>query len=160
MARKPEQAKSAIDGAGKSSPELVNDEIAQEIERQIGPLISGKQREQVVARVLGVVYNERFSGPMPHPKHFQEYEDILPGAAERILSMAENAQDHNRQMEGKIVEAQIRDQKRGMYVGFAALMVIIGVAAVLAAVGNNIGAGAFLTTAVLGAVGAFIKGRF
>lgn len=33
--------------------------------------------------------NEQFSGPIAHPKHLREYEDIVPGSAERIISMAE-----------------------------------------------------------------------
>ena len=31
-----------------------------------------------------------FQGPLPHPDHFEKYNEILPGSAERILKMAEN----------------------------------------------------------------------
>ncbi|PIQ30327.1 MAG: hypothetical protein COS35_13425 [Zetaproteobacteria bacterium CG02_land_8_20_14_3_00_50_9] len=34
------------------------------------------------------------SGPLPAPEDFAKYENILPGAAERILSMAENEARH------------------------------------------------------------------
>ena len=158
MAKSPEPPRP--DDAGKSPPDITPDEMATEIERRIGSLVSGKQRDQVLAQVLSVVYSERFSGPMPHPRHFRDYEDILPGSAERILRMAENAQEHNRQMEGAIVHAQIADQKRGMNFGFAALLVILSAAAFFAFFGNNIAAGLFLTTAVLGAIPVFVKGRW
>ena len=32
-----------------------------------------------------------FSGPLPHPEHFQAYQDTLSGAADRILTMAESS---------------------------------------------------------------------
>lgn len=33
-----------------------------------------------------------YSGPLPHPSSFQQYEDTLPGSADRILKMSENEQ--------------------------------------------------------------------
>lgn len=38
--------------------------------------------------------SERFSGPIPPRSSFEGYERILPGAANRILSMAEKEQNH------------------------------------------------------------------
>ncbi len=35
-----------------------------------------------------------FSGPLPPPQVLGQYDEILPGAAERILRMAEKQQDH------------------------------------------------------------------
>lgn len=47
--------------------------------------------------VLGAMvrYEQRtFTGPLPHPDSFAGYENTLPGAADRILSMAEKEQNH------------------------------------------------------------------
>ena len=44
-----------------------------------------------------------FSGPLPHPDIMKGYDDIVPGAAERILKMAENQQNHRFKLEEKIV---------------------------------------------------------
>ena len=38
---------------------------------------------------LAMYFSRRFSGPLPSPDAFREYEDVLPGAADRILGMAE-----------------------------------------------------------------------
>lgn len=35
-----------------------------------------------------------FSGPLPPPQILGQYDEVLPGAAERILRMAEKQQDH------------------------------------------------------------------
>lgn len=35
---------------------------------------------------------QRYQGPLPHPQEFAGFEEVLPGAADRILSMAEKRQ--------------------------------------------------------------------
>jgi uncharacterized membrane protein len=138
---------------------LVPDTLEAEIERQIGPLVNSGQRNEIVSRVVKIAAGERFSGPIAHPRHLREYEQILPGAAERIVRMAEKAQEHNSKMDELIVKQQIEDQKRGMNYGFVALLVLIGCAAYFGYAGNPIVSGLFLTAAALNTVSGFIKGR-
>lgn len=38
---------------------------------------------------LAMYFSKKFSGPLPSPEAFREYENVLPGAADRILGMAE-----------------------------------------------------------------------
>ncbi|MEO2039595.1 MAG: DUF2335 domain-containing protein [Martelella sp.] len=130
------------------------------LERQIGPLIQGRQRAQIIERVVSVVASEKFSGPIAHPRHMREYENILPGSANRIIKMAEKEQAHNIETEAKIIDAQIRDQKRGMHYGLASLLFLVAAALVAGLLGNNTLAGMLLGVGVIGVVGAFIKGRF
>ncbi|MFQ7172706.1 MAG: DUF2335 domain-containing protein [Thomasclavelia ramosa] len=40
-----------------------------------------------------------YSGPIPHPSDFEQYERVLPGAADRILTMAENQSAHRQTLE-------------------------------------------------------------
>jgi len=40
-----------------------------------------------------------YSGPIPHPNDLARYEEILPGAAERIMKMAELQAEHRRALE-------------------------------------------------------------
>jgi hypothetical protein len=69
----------------------------------------------------------QFSGPLPGPQTLQGYEQILPGAAERIMALAERQAAHRMQtgsddaahrarLESKISDAAIRsetwDQRR------------------------------------------------
>ena len=46
------------------------------------------------------------SGPLPPPEMLAQYEEILPGAAERILSMAERQAEHRQKMERDESEAE------------------------------------------------------
>ncbi len=134
-----------------------NADLRTELEQQIGPLISGGQREQVISRVM-VMMSEQFHGPIAHPRHMREYEEILPGSAERIVQMAEKAQEHNRTMEARIVSAGIWEAKTGMIFGFLALLILIGLGFWAGMAGNNVLAGILLAGGLLGAATTLIRG--
>jgi uncharacterized membrane protein len=102
--------------------------------------------------------SEMFSGPIAHPRHLREYEEILPGSANRIITMAENAQDHNRSMETRLVTGSVWEAKAGMVLGFIALIVLISCAMYAGLHGNNILAGIMMTGAVLSGAATLIRG--
>lgn len=134
-------------------------QIKAEIERVIGSLVNQGQREQIVARVTKVVESrEAFSGPIAHPRHLREYDDILPGSADRIVCMAEKAQEHNQAMEKKLVDGNIQTSQHAMYLGFVVLIFLI-IGAVYAGMnGNNTLAGLLLGTSVIGGAATLIRG--
>jgi uncharacterized membrane protein len=134
-------------------------ELRERIEREIGPLVSGSQREIIVERMQQIVVSEYFSGPIAHPRHLREYEEIEPGSADRIIRMAERQQDHAIEMGRQAMKAGVDDRKLGMWLGFASLVLLLVLATVFGAYGNTAMAGLFLGAAALGVVGAFIKGR-
>ena len=59
--------------------------------------------KEAVAVQIQSARRVEFSGPLPHPELFRAYEDTLPGAADRILAMAEGEQDsrHSRENRGQ-----------------------------------------------------------
>jgi uncharacterized membrane protein len=61
---------------------------------------------------------------MPHPKHLREYDEILPGSAERIIAMAERNLEHNMNMDRIIMTAEISDRKLGMFMGFGLFLLL------------------------------------
>ena len=65
------------------------------------------------------------SGPMPDPMTLQRYEDIIPGAAERILVMAEEQAAHRQSIEKTVIKAGSRDSLLGLIAGFAIGMATI-----------------------------------
>ena len=131
-----------------------------QIERQIGDLVPKKSRDEIIRRVTTTVYSEAFSGPIAHPRHLREYENIHPGSADRIISMAEASAAHNRSIDNQLLAAEVADRKLGMLLGascLALLLILAFASAVLT--GSEVVPGLFLGSAVLGAVGMFIKGR-
>lgn len=130
-----------------------------EIERQVGPLLQGREREQVVSRLVSIVVEETFRGPLPHPKHLQAYDAVVPGAANRIIQMAEDANRHNIDVAAK---QQIFDnvyQTKGLYLGFAALIALILAAVYCGMNGQPWLGGLFLGAGAVGVVGRFVHGR-
>lgn len=108
---------------------------------------------------MAIVQQERFSGPIAHPKHLREYENILPGAADRIISMAEHNLKHNQDFQMGALNADIKDSGDGRKYGFAALCLLILGAIFSTWLDNTALALAFLGTGALGVIGLFIRGR-
>lgn len=134
--------------------------IEDAIERALEGKVAKRELPEVTRRITQIAVSEQFSGPMPHPKHLREYDDILPGAAERILSMAERNLEHNIDMDQKVVGAEVADRKLGMYLGAGLFgLLIVGAFATLFVTTNPVVPGLFLGTAAIGGVVAFIKGR-
>jgi uncharacterized membrane protein len=106
-----------------------------------------------------IMVRESFSGPIAHPRHLREYESIEPGAANRIIAMAEKQQDHVLALESTAINAEIADRKLGMWLGFSALVLLLSFSALFGYLDRPIIAGLFLTAAAIGSVTAFIRGR-
>ena len=81
----------------------------------------------------------RYVGPLPEPGHLQQYDDILPGAAERIFASWE-AQSHHRQ----------RLEIRSQWCALTTVLAAIGAGVLCAAFGQPWVGGAIAVTAVLG----------
>lgn len=54
---------------------------------------NNKHKQVPVSRNV-TVQQAHYQGPLPLPNHFEGYERVLPGSAERIIAMAEKEQDH------------------------------------------------------------------
>lgn len=61
--------------------------------------ITGQPPREVVS-----VAASAWEGPLPSPEDLRRYEEILPGAANRILEMAEKQQAHNHNQESASLE--------------------------------------------------------
>lgn len=105
-------------------------------------------------------------GPIPSPDAIREYEEVVPGSAERIIAMAERQGDHRRRQEQVVLDAQTKNmenmrKERRLGQIFAFLVVM----AVLSVVCYAIKEGLTTVACVLGGgtlislVTVFIKGR-
>ncbi|MEW5775103.1 MAG: DUF2335 domain-containing protein [Thermodesulfobacteriota bacterium] len=100
----------------------------------------------------------QFIGPLPPPEVFAGYDNVLPGAAERILKMAEDEANHRRAQEGRIVASSCQDGRLGLWMGFVIGMLGISGSCVVAIIGNAL-AGSVLGIASIAALaGVFVYG--
>ena len=77
-----------------------------------------------------VAYEESFRGPLPPPQTLAQYEAILPGSAERLMTMAESQAEHRHKVEMTVVttaQSSISQESRRAYLGLtcAALIAIV-----------------------------------
>lgn len=59
-----------------------------------------------------------FGGPLPPAEEFARYEQVCPGAADRIIAMAENQSRHRQAIENKSIEMTSRDSLLGLIFAF------------------------------------------
>lgn len=85
-----------------------------------------------------LVHQEAYQGPLPHPDLLVKYEEIIPGSAERILSMAEKEQQHRHQLENEVIKKEIAQKGRGLYFGFTLALLIIVVGAYLLVIDKSL----------------------
>ncbi|MGH9278453.1 MAG: DUF2335 domain-containing protein [Acidimicrobiales bacterium] len=81
---------------------------------------------------------EWFSGPLPHPRILREYNEICPGAADRILGMAERQATQRQALERIVVEGKDRRATQGQRIGGALAALITVLAFILILTGRSI----------------------
>ena len=87
---------------------------------------------------------ETFQGPLPHPDHYAHYERTLPGAANRILQIAERQSAHRLDQEKEELRANITARSRGQWFGFVIALAAMGLGAYLSLAGLRVFGGAVL----------------
>jgi len=83
------------------------------------------QRQQQ-AMMTKVARAYSFSGPLPPPEVLEKYNQVAPGLAERIISMAEKQSTHRQGLERTVVESNAYVQKVGPFLGFIVAMTAVG----------------------------------
>lgn len=97
----------------------------------------------------------RIRAPLPPPELLRRYDEVVPGAADRILTLAEEEQRHQAALSRGVSRYLLRGQLYGMLVCFAAL----GVVAFTAYLGHAVVAAILGGTTLTGVVTTFIVGR-
>lgn len=120
-----------------------------------------RQKEEHVngeRRVAKAVHQEIYQGPLPLAEDFAKYESVCPGAADRIIAMAERQSQHRQSIEKSVVNAGNRNSVLGIISAtFIAISVLIGgVYCVLQ--GHDTAGTAIVTIDLVGLCGVFIYG--
>ena len=129
------------------------------MEREIASLVPEDRRGEAFDRLMSVVSAEQFSGPLPHPSHLKAYEEIQPGLADRIFTMAEQDKERHHALNRMLIEADIVAERRGVTFGLFVFFTLVGTI-FLAGLLVDMRLAAFLAgIGAVGIVGAFIRGR-
>lgn len=106
-----------------------------------------------------------YSGPLPPPEWLRQYEEVLPGIADRMMALVESevsnqhdASAHDRQMQERVVSAGITMAKRGQVVAALLGFSFLVAAVVLALTGNPLLGGVIGIADLVGIVVSFALG--
>lgn len=102
---------------------------------------------------------EAFHGPIPSPAVLEAYEKLVPGAAERILRMAENQANHRQTIEKIVVKSGSRDSLWGIIVAAVIAVCAFAWSTYALSIGLTAGAITGILATISGFVGAFIYGK-
>ena len=98
------------------------------------------------------------AGPLPPPDRLEKYELIVPGAAERIIRMAENQAAHRMSLESRAMNSDVVNSRIGLVFAFVIGLFGMGGGFWLIIQGKFIEGTAFSGVTVSGLVTAFIYG--
>jgi uncharacterized membrane protein len=97
-------------------------------------------------------------GPLPPPHVLQGYNEIVPGAADRILQMAERQSDHRMEMERAVVNGDSKRSYLGLIAAFVLSAGIIGGGLFIIALGHQWPGVLLIGVNVVSLAGVFIYG--
>ena len=97
-------------------------------------------------------------GPLPPPDDFRGYEAVLPGAAERIMALAERQAGHRHRIELTESAAQQRRSSLGLLAGFVVAMTALGLGGFLIYLGHEWAGGVVVGIDLVGLVAVFVYG--
>ncbi|HEY4520955.1 MAG TPA: DUF2335 domain-containing protein [Candidatus Paceibacterota bacterium] len=105
-----------------------------------------------------LVQHQEFSGPLPPPEVLRQFDQVVPGAAERIIKMAEQQFAHRTELEKKVIDSDIRQSTQGQVLGFTIAIVGLLVSAIISIYGSEL-VGGFIGVGTLASlVGVFMYG--
>ena len=106
---------------------------------------------------ISVVEAASFVGPLPPPSMYKAYDEVHPGSANRLLTMAEKEQDQRINFENTALQATIKNDSKAQSFGFILGVLYIGGLIFLAMNGNQIVASSFAFVIGLFALKSFFE---
>lgn len=100
-----------------------------------------------------------FRGPLPPPAMLKGYEEVEPGAANRIIGMAEKLVDHEIAMGHRTSVAAIEANRRGPWFALVTVMAVLGCATYALHIGLEDFAMTLGGRTITGVIALFVLGR-
>lgn len=111
-----------------------------------------------VVRAVGMQIKTH-SGPLPPAEVLQEYNQLIPNGAERIMRMAEKQQDHRMDLENRVVNSQLKESSRGQWMGYTLALAGLGTAILSTIYGHEVAATIIGSIDMVGLVYLFVNGK-
>lgn len=99
---------------------------------------------------------QHYSGPLPHPEALERYNQIVPGAAERIIKMAEKEMDHRHKNEDVMTRSAIRTTIMSIIFAFVSVLILSGLVFYALTKGFDVVAGSIAVGSIAAVSSVFI----
>ena len=106
-----------------------------------------------------------FAGSLPSPEVLAEYNHLVAGAADRMISIAEKEQEHRHKMQEKLLDARLialkqakNERRLGQIFAFSLAVVAVVSGAITAMLGEPIAGEVIGSVGVAGLVVVFVLG--
>lgn len=118
---------------------------------------------------LALILERFYAGPLPHPTILKQFEEFIPGSADRILKIFEeqtthrqylekSREEHNQFIEKKNLENNHKQITTGQFLGFFICLAALTSGTICALLGAVIPGSLFGTAGVAGLAAVFIYG--
>jgi uncharacterized membrane protein len=144
---------------GKEQPAKNELRLPPQLSQEIESIVTNPQQRKRLEKVFSVFVSRSYSGALPPPEMLKQFEEILPGLAERIVCRMEKQSEHRMSLESKVVSAQLSESKRGQWLGFIIAILFLGASIWLAHEGHIEVASILGGTTIIGLVTVFVIGK-
>lgn len=93
--------------------------------KNIRPRKANQSKEPIKTEIQ-VSQSRHYSGPLPLPEDLARYDQVVPGAAERIIKMAENEMQHRHDNDNKITKNIVITTYLSIFVAFICVLIMSG----------------------------------
>ena len=100
-----------------------------------------------------------FTGPVPPPKMLEQYNNVLPNAAERIVAMAERQSAHRQKLEEIVIKSSSRNELIGQIFALIIALFVVGGGIYLLVQGKDAAGLAAIITPLAVLTGVFVYGK-
>ena len=111
-----------------------------------------EQRTKIESAFMALETEHTFRGPLPAPEDFKAYGEVIPDAPERILCLMEQQVEHRISTERNIVTSGLKESRRGQWMGYSIVVILIGLSTLLALCGHDLTAVGMIAAAIALAV--------
>jgi len=136
-------------------PEKLPEEAQSETSpvQEIETLLKDKNKLSIILQEL-----HTYSGPLPHPQLLKQYDECVPGSANRIIKMAEKQMAHRHKIEDRSLEYSHKQITKGQILGFFICFLSLASGTLCALKGAIIPGSLFGTAGVAGLAAVFVYG--
>lgn len=164
MSNKPDDEADVDTASQPQDGQQLVDRLEHQLEQNPDPELVERIHRSPVLKAM--VISEMHQGPLPPAQAMADYERVLPGAAERILLMAEREQSqrHETQKEQlnqnkQMVASYMKQDTLGKWMGFIIAMSVLILACVMALLGHEGLAVVLAGLDLVGLAAVFVVGR-